>query len=963
MKLTKYHSKYYANLLTLQNSSKNVNRLSQSIFDAKIDINPHQVEAALFAFKSPLSNGVLLADEVGLGKTIEAGLVLCQYWSERKRKIIIVVPASLRKQWSVELKEKFFIDSIIIDGKIFKEELKKGNNNPFVQKDKVVITSYPFASRKEEFIYLANFQLAVIDEAHKLRNFHRGEKAKTTFAIVKALRDTKKVLLTATPLQNSLLELFGIISVIDEWVFGDKKSFRQLFSSQNLTGSELDDLRERLKPVCHRSLRKDVTEYIKYTKRIAIVEEFTPNKNEVALYEMISNFLLDDNRFAIPKAQKTLITLVARKLLASSTRAITGTLTTLIKRLNKIIVEQKVLNDSHLIDDEEELIDNYYEENEEDDECSSDLDEVILSNSDIQSIKKEIGELETFIELAKSIEIDTKVKSLMSGLYKGFVEQKKLGIKNHKALIFTESRRTQEFLFEHLSDNGFKDKVVLFNGTNNDPKSKEIYKEWLITHEGSDKITGSKASDVKQAIVDYFRNSAEIMIATEAGSEGVNLQFCNMLINYDLPWNPQRIEQRIGRVHRYGQKFDVVVINFLNKKNAADRRVYELLSEKFNLFSGVFGASDEVLGAIENGVDFEKRILEIYQTCRDDKTINNAFNKLQEEFKEKIDQKTLKTRQTLLDHFDEDVHLRLKTNLAKSNESLDRFSQIFWNITKFELAEFAEFNDSLKEFKLNNYPVQNIHKGLYQLISESRKKLNNNAYTYRLNSDLGQHLIGRATKRDLETKKLSFDLTNNQFKISVLNKFRRRNGFLRIDKIKINSYDTEEHLICTCLTDKYEIINSEIAFKILSLEAEIKTKSKISEDDYAKLNFEFNKQKEYVVGENEKDNQVHFTDASLKLHKWAEDRLEATNRELKETKGKIKELNRQSLQSENLEEQTEFQLQIKAQEKKRRTIQRTIFDIEEEIEAKRDQLIEELRKAKTQKIDIEELFTIEWEIV
>ena len=168
--LTPYHSKYYATLLTLQNSSSGMDRLSQSIFNAQIDINPHQVEAALFAFKSPLSNGVVLADEVGLGKTIEAGLVMCQYWSERKKKLIIIAPASLRKQWSTELKEKFFMDSIIIDGKTFKEEVKRGNRNPFEQQEKVVITSYPFASRKEEYIFLADYDLAVLDEAHKLRN-------------------------------------------------------------------------------------------------------------------------------------------------------------------------------------------------------------------------------------------------------------------------------------------------------------------------------------------------------------------------------------------------------------------------------------------------------------------------------------------------------------------------------------------------------------------------------------------------------------------------------------------------------------------------------------------------------------------------------------------------------------------------------------------------------------------------
>src|ERR1019366_2817095 len=137
-----------------------------------------------------------------------------------------------------------------------------------------------------------------------------------------------------------------------------------------------------------------------------------------------------------------------------------------------------------------------------------------------------------------------------------------------------------------------------------------------------DIVTGIPAADRRKALVDYFRDHGSIMVATEAAAEGINLQFCSMVVNYDLPWNPQRIEQRIGRCHRYGQQHDVVVINFLNKANAADLRVFELLDEKFQLFSGVFGASDEILGTIESGVDFERRIVAIYQTCRTTEAIN-----------------------------------------------------------------------------------------------------------------------------------------------------------------------------------------------------------------------------------------------------------------------------------------------------------------------------------------------------
>ena len=216
--------------------------------------------------------------------------------------------------------------------------------------------------------------------------------------------------------------------------------------------------------------------------------------------------------------------------------------------------------------------------------------------------KKDLGKYQ---KLASKIWKNSKGESLITGLKKGFQLAEELGAQK-KAIIFTESRITQNYLLELLSENGYQDKVVLFNGSNNDPKSKEIYVEWRENFKDTDKISSSKTADLRASIVDYFKNEAEVMIATEAGAEGINLQFCSLVINYDLPWNPQRIEQRIGRCHRYGQKYDVVVINFLNRRNAADQRVYELLDQKFNLFKGVFGASDEKTGCAGSIMDLTR---------------------------------------------------------------------------------------------------------------------------------------------------------------------------------------------------------------------------------------------------------------------------------------------------------------------------------------------------------------------
>ena len=311
----------------------------------------------------------------------------------------------------------------------------------------------------------------------------------------------------------------------------------------------------------------------------------------------------------------------------------------------------------------------------------------------------------TFRDLAVSITENAKGESLLQALDAGFAKARSLEAAE-KAIIFTESRRTQDYLLRVLQTTDFVDKVVLFNGSNTDPKSREIYAAWKERHAGSDKLTGSRTADMRSALVDYFRDEAKIMIATEAAAEGINLQFCSLVVNFDLPWNPQRIEQRIGRCHRYGQKHDVVVVNFLNKNNAADQRVYQLLDEKFKLFSGVFGASDEVLGSIESGIDFEKRISGIYQHCRAPDEIQMEFNLLREELDEQINEAMDQTRQQLLENFDSEVHEKLKVNLQASQEYLNRYESLLLQLTQHGLGDTALFDGKAPIFDLlsNPYP-------------------------------------------------------------------------------------------------------------------------------------------------------------------------------------------------------------------------------------------------------------------
>jgi SNF2 family DNA or RNA helicase len=720
--LTTYHTKYFAYDLTRQLPSNDVGKLTASLQNAQVDLNPHQVEAALFAFKSPLSKGAVLADEVGLGKTIEAGIILSQQWAERKRKLLIIGPSNLRKQWNRELADKFYLPSVILEAKSFNSLIKEGNLNPFNQEDTIVICSYHFAKNKAPYLKNLNWDLVIIDEAHRLRNVYKPSN-KIGNGIKDALEHCKKVLLTATPLQNSILELYGLVSLIDPYIFGDLKSFKSQFS-RNIAATTADeenyeDLRSRLQPICKRTLRRQVLEYIKYTERKPLVQEYFPNEDETTLYNWVTDYLQRPKLYALPFSQRQLMTLILRKLLASSTYAIYGTLDALVKRLENIVTNHSIDSESEITSDFEifDEIQDEWESDEEDEreaEVEDNFEEVTFTEEEIEEVKSELADLQKFRALAQRIRKNSKAEQLFTALERGFKALESLGA-HQKALIFTESRRTQDFICDLLETRGYTDKVVKFNGSNTDTKSKEIYAAYLRKHKGTDILTGSLTADKRAAIVDYFKEDATIMVATEAAAEGINLQFCSLVINFDLPWNPQRIEQRIGRCHRYGQKFDVVVVNFLNKANAADQRVYELLDQKFRLFDGVFGASDEVLGSIGNGVDFEKRIASIYQQCRTIEEIQLAFDELQQELKPDISEKVKETRKVLIENFDEEVREKLKTNLFESTENLNRFEERLWDTTKFFLNSSAQFDDSTYTFTLNEdpFPDISIHQGNY----------------------------------------------------------------------------------------------------------------------------------------------------------------------------------------------------------------------------------------------------------
>jgi superfamily II DNA or RNA helicase len=953
---TAFHAKYFAHELTKRCPSDSVHKLAASLADAQVDLNPHQIDAALFAFRSPLSRGAILADEVGLGKTIEAGILLSQKWAERKRKLLVIVPANLRKQWNQELSDKFFLPSVILEARTFNERIKRGNLNPFDESE-IVICSYNFARSKDVYIQQVLWHLVIIDEAHRLRNVYKPAN-RIANAIKNAVAPFPKVLLTATPLQNSLLELYGLVSVIDDYTFGDLKSFKAQFANPT-SPKDFADLRMRLRPICQRTLRRQVLEYVPYTNRKAVVQEFFPSAEEQKLYDLVSEYLQRPNLFALPAGQRQLMTLILRKLLASSTYAIAGTLEALSGKLETIAAEQTATEIKP-----EEVAGDYEAVDETEEEWSDDgqppPEKRHYTPDELAQMSEEVAALKQFQLLARSILKNSKGEVLLTALTKGFAAATEKGAQK-KAIIFTESKRTQEYLRGLLEQTDYAGKIVLFNGSNTDAKSKEIYRAWLARHADTDRITGSPSADMRAALVDYFRDEAIVMVATEAAAEGINLQFCSLVVNFDLPWNPQRIEQRIGRCHRYGQKCDVVVVNFLNKANAADERVYQLLDEKFKLFSGVFGASDEVLGAIESGVDFEKRIAQIYQTCRTPEQIEFNFNALQQQLEQEIDEAMQQTRKKLLENFDEEVHEKLRVKNRESSDYLTKFEHWLWQLTRYYLTPFAQFTDGQNAFILtcNPFPEENIHPGPYRT-----GKNVEDANLYRIGHPLAQRIIQKCKALTPAPAELAFQYTGSGKNISILQSLVGKGGWLCLTNMTVSSFDTEDRLLFAGVTDDGQDLDADRCQRFFSLNATESPQLSLIEDAAARSRLDaqlVDQQQAVLAGLSEK-NAEFFELEMAKLEGWAGDLKENLESELKEIDREIKETKREAQLAASLETKVAHHKRVKELEARRAEKRRGLFEAQDAVDSRKDKLLSEIQARLKQGVEIQPLFTTRWRI-
>jgi hypothetical protein len=407
----------------------------------------------------------------------------------------------------------------------------------------------------------------------------------------------------------------------------------------------------------------------------------------------------------------------------------------------------------------------------------------------------------------------------------------------------------------------------------------------------------------------------------------------------------------------------VVVVNFVDRSNEADARVYELLAQKFQLFEGVFGARDEVLGAIGSGVDFERRIADIYQNCRSPAAIKASFEQLQLDLSGEISEAMVKTRQILLENFDEEVQDKLRVRAQDSRAARSKFERMLMDLTRAELAECATFDDH--GFALHfappgseNSALSGIHLGRYEL-----PRRTGDAHIYRIGHPLAGWVAHRAKARELASTRLIFDYEAHGTQISTLKAYRGKTGWLTLKLVSVEALGhQEQHLVVAASTADGHALAEDDPEKLLRLPARSQPAGLFSTADTT-LVADVEARKIALLGEINHRNLGYFDQEVQKLDAWADDLKLGLEQEIKAIDAEIKEVRRTAATSPTLEEKLAHQKRQRELETRRTKLRRELFDRQDEVAAQHNDLITQLEVQLQQQVVEHTLFTVEWELM
>lgn len=575
-----------------------------------IKIFPFQIAAAKFALQSPYQKGVVLCDESGMGKSHEAMIVLTQKWYEGKTRLLLAIPSvDLLEQW-VDLIEKHYTIPYVVMKSTRDVSFTESSENPFLQ-DALVITTYDFLATQQELASQVAWDVIAFEEATALCSVYQADN-KQARVLKTIAQNAFKLLLTGTPIEKNIMDLYGLIYFIDETILPTEQAFLQRYLRKP---ENYPELAEKVSKYCFRTLRLQAKQYAKVPNRIPITLEYTKSKQEQELYHLLFAYCQKEHSVAFPEMNAYDLSLRLLGLCSSSTAAILQTLTGIIGRL---------------------------EQNPQ--------------------AKEELAELKQMLSIAQTITIDAKTIALQKALDRAFKLQKKIGA-TQKVLIFTESVATQKYLFDILKE---QYSVVIYNGS-------------------------ADYSAIKD-----FQENAQILISTDHGARGFNLEKCSFVVQYDLLYNTLKMEQRIDRCHRLWQENDVVVLSFIDKENFADVRKLELVNKRMLAADGVFGLSDEVVGGFCDNLDTAFTMLN--EQVRTPTKIEADYIEILTRYEEQNKELVSSAENILFTTFTRELASKLKITPKYIEAHAEKVNADLWQLAKCFFANYnANHNDCFFE--------------------------------------------------------------------------------------------------------------------------------------------------------------------------------------------------------------------------------------------------------------------------
>ena len=802
----------------------------------RIDANPHQIDAVMFALRRIPEGGCILADEVGLGKTIEAGLVVAQVMAEGTERILIVVPKPLLGQWQDELYTLFGISA-----------LEAADAGCEITAPGVFLVGREYAgsaSGSERLAAAPPFDLCVIDEAHEMfagiyRRFDRfgaydesSGAAQTAHRVRRLIGPAPVLLLTATPMQNSLEELWGLLHYVEPTgtLVGSLPTFKALFCAgqdgRRLVPEQAPELRRRIAEVVQRTLRHQAQEFLDqpFVGRRAKLYEYSMSPEEKQLYDDVTNYLLSPSLNAFQGRSRQLLLIGFHRIMASSTAALANSLERVADRLRRMRQGSPDAERAHLIESLTSDLD--------DDELPEIEDESVVERS--STIDDELRQVEDFVRRARSLPHDSKAHSLVQVVRS--IGGRRGG--NAKLVVFTESLTTQEYLRDLLIEHaGLEDsKITLFRGHNDSPRAREALRRWqeeVGRHLPAHRLPSPDIA-VRLALVHEFKSRSRVFIATEAGAKGLNLQFCDTIVNYDLPWNPQRIEQRIGRCHRYGQTRDVTVVNFLAKDNEAQRLTLEILTQKLDLFGDVMDMSDSVLHEARSkrseelttalGPDFEQQLNRIWERARSIDEVEEELRRLRETMEDRrreldrIREHTTGLIETRFDDSVKQVFRRIADDLPATLAALD--ADLERVVTDYLRANGIDHATEVhKRRRLIRIPASErlpgaLSEGLS--VAAGHADVLEEVDALHVAHPLVRAAIDDARRRGSGTFSVRFRLTAQA--PEVLERRRGSRGRLALSRISYRGFEREDRLVATAVFEDSAVLRpAEAALELLGM--------------------------------------------------------------------------------------------------------------------------------------------------